>query len=382
MRIGILTGGGDVPGLNPCIKAVVNRVAEEGHDTIGFRRGWGGILNSNPDDPLSIEENTIALDPQIVRTVDRTGGTFLHTSRAHPGRVSSGDVPDFLKTSVQGEGPHDLTDHALRVLDALSVDVLIPIGGDDTLSYGLRLHKEGVPVIAIPKTMDNDVHGTDYCIGFSTAITRGVDFIHNLRTSTGSHERIGVVELFGRYSGETSLITAYLAGVDRAVISEVPFDIERLATMLMEDKRNNSSHYAMMTISEGASLLDGEMVLTGGEDAYGHRKLGGIGALTGSLLTELTGESIIYQQVAYLMRSGRPDSLDLMVATNYANMAADLALEGASGRMVALRGGTYTSVPIGVTSEGVKRVDVDELYDSELYRPKIRHVMGKPMFLY
>lgn len=382
MRIGILTGGGDVPGLNPCIKAVVNRVVEHGHEVVGFRRGWGGVLNCNPDDPESIADNTMELDPQVVRTVDRTGGTFLHTSRSHPGKVRDSDVPDFLSDGVSGDGPHDLTHHALRVIDALGIDVLIPIGGDDTLSYGLRLHEEGVPVIAIPKTMDNDVHGTDYCIGFSTAVTRGVDFIHNLRTSTGSHERIGVVELFGRYSGETSLITAYLAGVDRAIISEVPFDIERLATMLMDDKRTNSSHYAMMTISEGASLQEGNMVLTGDEDAYGHRKLGGIGAVTGTLLTELTGEDIIYQQVAYLMRSGRPDSLDLMVATNYANMAADLALDGSSGRMVALRGGTYTNVPIAVTSEGVKRVDVDELYDASEYRPKIRHVMGKPMFLY
>jgi len=382
VRIGILTGGGDVPGLNPCIKAVVNRVADQGHDVVGLRRGWGGLLNTNPDDPASIAENTMNLDPAVVRTVDRSGGTFLHTSRTHPGRVRASEVPGFLGDAIEGDGPHDLTRHALAVLEALGIDVLIPIGGDDTLSYGLRMHEEGVPVIAIPKTMDNDVHGTDYCIGFSTAVTRGVDFIHDLRTSTGSHERIAVVELFGRYSGETSLITAYLAGVDRAVISEVPFDVERLAAMLLEDKSKNSSHYAMMTISEGATLAEGEMVLSGEADAYGHRKLGGIGAVTGSLLTELTGESIIYQQVAYLMRSGQPDSLDLMVATNYANMAADLALEGSSGRMVALRGGTYTNVPISETSNGVKRVDVDELYDSEAYRPKIRHVMGKPMFLY
>jgi 6-phosphofructokinase 1 len=382
MRIGILTGGGDVPGLNPCIKSVVNRVAEQGHDVIGFRRGWGGLLNSNPDDPDSMVENTIILDHDVVRTVDRTGGTFLHTSRTNPGKVRESEVPDFLKDTISGDGPYDMTKHALRVLDALEVDVLIPIGGDDTLSYGLRMHEEGVPVIAIPKTMDNDVHGTDYCIGFSTAVTRGVEFIHNLRTSTGSHERIAVIELFGRYSGETSLITAYLAGVDRALISEVPFDVERLAGMLIEDKRRNSSHYAMMTISEGATLAEGEMVLTGDEDAYGHRKLGGIGQITGELLTKITGEAIIYQQVAYLMRSGRPDSLDMMVAMNYANMAADLALEGASGRMVALRSGTYTNVPISVTGEGIKRVDVGELYDSENYRPKIRHVMGKPMFLY
>lgn len=382
MRIGILTGGGDVPGLNPCIKAVVNRVADQGHDVVGLKRGWGALLNSNPDDPETIAANSVALDPGSVRTVDRTGGTFLHTSRTNPGRVRTEEVPDYLAHRAEGEGPHDFTDHALQVVEALGIDVLIPIGGDDTLSYGLRMHEEGVPVIAIPKTMDNDVHGTDYCIGFSTAVTRGVDFIHNLRTSTGSHERIAVIELFGRYSGETSLITAYLAGVDRAIISEIPFDVEKLAAMLMGDKRNNSSHYAMMTISEGATLKEGEMVLSGEADAYGHRKLGGIGAITGSLLTEITGESIIYQQVAYLMRSGRPDSLDLMVATNYANMAADLALDGSSGRMVALRGGTYTNVPISETSEGVKRVDVDELYDANTYRPKIRHVMGKPMFLY
>ena len=382
MRIGILTGGGDVPGLNPCIKAVVHRVAHEGHEVVGFRRGWGGLLHTDPSDPESVAANTMALTPANVRTVDRTGGTFLHTSRTNPGRVRPSEVPDFLGGPPEGEGPFDYTEHSLEVLDALGVDVLIPIGGDDTLSYGLRLHQEGVPVIAIPKTMDNDVNGTDYCIGFSTAVTRGVEFIHNLRTSTGSHERIAVVELFGRYSGETSLITAYLAGVDRAVISEIPFNVERLAAMLMEDKRANSSHYAMMTISEGAQIEEGEMILSGEADAYGHRKLGGIGAVTGSLLTELTGERIIYQQVGYLMRSGRPDSLDLMVATNYANMAADLALEGMSGRMVALRGGTYTNVPITETSEGVKRVDVAELYDAEKYRPKIRHVMGKPMFLY
>jgi 6-phosphofructokinase 1 len=230
--------------------------------------------------------------------------------------------------------------------------------------------------------MDNDVHGTDYCIGFSTAVTRGVEFIHNLRTSTGSHERIAVVELFGRYSGETSLITAYLAGVDRAVISEVPVDIDTLTTLLLEDKAQNPSNYAMLTISEGAILEGGDIVQSGEADAYGHRKLGGVGALVGELLKERTGEGIVFQQLAYLVRSGSPDSLDLMVATNYAVMAADLALEGSSGRMVALRGGTYTNVPIGVTREGVKRVDVDELYDAEQYRPKLRHVSGKPMFLY
>jgi 6-phosphofructokinase 1 len=244
------------------------------------------------------------------------------------------------------------------------------------------MHDEGVPVVAIPKTMDNDVHGTDYCIGFSTAVTRGVQFIHNLRTSTGSHERIAVVELFGRYSGETSLVTAYLSGVDRAVISEVPFDVERLGELLVADKQANPSNYSMLTVSEGATVAGGDMVLSGDEDAYGHRKLGGIGELTAALLKERTGEEMIVQVIGYLMRSGAPDSLDLMVATNYAVMAADLALEGSSGRMVALRSGTYTSVPISATREGVKRVDVDELYDAQEYRPKVRHVRGKPMFLY
>jgi 6-phosphofructokinase 1 len=382
MRIGILTGGGDVPGLNPGIKAVVTRVAEAGHQVIGIRRGWGGLLNTNPDDPETVAANLMPLDPVAVRTIDRSGGTILHTSRTNPGRVKASEVPDFLASEVHGDGLQDLTKHILRVLDSQGIDVLIPIGGDDTLSYGLRMHDEGVPVIAIPKTMDNDVHGTDYCIGFSTAVTRGVEFIHNLRTSTGSHERIAVVELFGRYSGETSLITAYLAGVDRAVISEVPFDIDHLAALLMEDKASNPSNYAMVTISEGATIQGGDLVLTGEEDAYGHRKLGGIGLHTGELLKEKTGQGIVYQQVGYLMRSGRPDSLDLMVATNYAVMASDLALEGASGRMVALRGGTYTAVPISVTREGVKRVDVDELYDVARYRPKVRHVTGKPMFLY
>jgi 6-phosphofructokinase 1 len=382
MKIGILTGGGDVPGLNPCIKAAVNRVAASGGEVVGIRKGWAGLAFTNPDDPESLAANTMALNPANVRKVDRTGGTFLHTSRTNPSKVASKDLPEFLGDEYPGEGPHDITPHVMRVIDALGIDALIPIGGDDTLSYGLRMHNEGVPVIAIPKTMDNDVHGTDYCIGFSTAVTRGVEFIHNLRTSTGSHERIAVVELFGRYSGETSLITAYLAGVDRALISEVPFDIDRLAELVMKDKAANPSNYAMLTVSEGATVAGGEVHLSGEADAYGHRKLGGIGRTTGDLLKERTGEGIILQEVAYLMRSGIPDSLDLMVATNYAVLAADLALEGSSGRMIALRSGIYTNVPVWVTGEGAKRVDVGELYDVDEYRPRVRHVGGKPMFLY
>jgi ATP-dependent phosphofructokinase / diphosphate-dependent phosphofructokinase len=382
MRIGILTGGGDVPGLNAAIKAVVIRAAAQGHEVIGLRGGWAGLLYANPDNPESLEEYIQPMDTAWVRTIDRSGGTILHTSRTHPGKVKADAVPDFLDPPEGAAPPYDFTPHAIKVLEALGIDVLIPIGGDDTLSYGLRLHQEGIPVIAIPKTMDNDVHGTDYCIGFSTAVTRGVQFISNLRTSTGSHERIAVIELFGRYSGETSLITAYLAGVDRAVISEVPVDIDRLAAFLVDDRRSNPSNYAMVTISEGAVIEGGEMSLRGEADAYGHRKLGGIGEQLGSMLKTVTGIDIINQTIGYLMRSGSPDSLDLMVANNYAVMAADLAMEGQSGRMVALRGGTYTNVPISMIGEGVKRVDVGEMYDPELYKPTIRHVGGKPMFLY
>jgi ATP-dependent phosphofructokinase / diphosphate-dependent phosphofructokinase len=382
LRIGILTGGGDVPGLNPCIKAVVNRVIDDGHEIVGIRRGWAGLLECQLDDPDSVVVNTMPLDVERVRTIDRTGGTMLHTSRTNPGRVPPKDVPDFLADQASKDEASDFTPHVLQVLDHLGIDALIPIGGDDTLSYALRMHEEGVPVVAIPKTMDNDVHGTDYCIGFSTAITRSVQFIHQLRTSAGSHERIAVIELFGRYSGETSLVAAYLAGVDRAIISEVPFDIDRLAELVMEDKRRNPSNYVMVTISEGAVLEGGEMLLRGEADAYGHRKLGGIGEITGELLKERTGQGIITQVVGYLMRSGTPDSLDLMVATNYAVMAADLAVEGSKGRMVALRNGTYTNTPISAVREGARRVDVDALYDVKAYQPKVRHVAGKPMFLY
>lgn len=382
MRIGVLTGGGDVPGLNASIKAVVRRAADEGHTTVGIRRGWAGLLDCVPDDPASVAKCFVPLDPATVRTIDRTGGTVLHTSRANPAKVKASEVPPHLKDHATGDGPFDLTDHTLRVLDERGIDALVPIGGDDTLSFALRLSNEGVPLVAIPKTMDNDVHGTDYCIGFSTAVSRTVNFIHQLRTSAGSHERLAVVEVFGRYSGETSLISAYLSGVDRAVISEVPFDIDRLAELLMEDKRANPSGYAMMTISEGAKMVGGEIIQGGVADAYGHQKLGGIGQLTGQMLHERTGEGIINQQVGYLMRSGSPDSLDLMVAVNYGVMAADLLIEGFSGRLVALRNGNYVNLPISVTGQGVKRVDVDALYDVDNYQPKIRHVDGKPMFLY
>ncbi|MFO7682784.1 MAG: 6-phosphofructokinase [Chloroflexota bacterium] len=388
MKLGILTGGGDVPGLNPCIKAVVNRAIDQGHEIVGVRRGWGGLLDFNRDEPDSFEKNFIKLDNQVVRTIDRTGGTFLHTSRTHPGKVSRSRVPEFLKdpdhleAEAEDKRLRDFTPHVLSNLEYLGIERLIPIGGDDTLSYGERLHSEGFPVIAIPKTMDNDVYGTDYCIGFSTAVTRSVQFLNQLRTSTGSHERIAVVELFGRNSGETSLISSYLAGVDRAIISEVPFDPEKLAALVLEDKKTNPSNYAIVSISEGAHMMGGAVVEYGEADAFGHRKLGGIGEITAEAIKTITGQNIINQRVGYLMRSGAPDALDLMVAANYAHLAMDLIEDGVSGRMVALRDGTYTHIPMSMVTSGVKRVDVDELYDKAQYRPKVRHVLGKPMFLY
>jgi len=383
MKIGILTGGGDVPGLNPCIKAVVERGVDEGHTVFGLRRGWAGLLNYNPAAGVDNSACVIELNKEAVRRVARTGGTFLHTSRTNPTNVKGNDVPEHIRDAdwSADKKASDYTSHILKAIEHIGLDVILAIGGDDTLSFAERLHRENVPVIGIPKTMDNDVFGTDYCIGFSTAVTRSVEFLNNLRTSTGSHERIAVVELFGRNSGETSLIAAYLAGVDRAVISEVPFNVDKLAGLLMMDKRANPSNYAIMTISEGAHLEEGEIIQRGEADAYGHQKLGGIGVLTGELIKEITGEHILYQHLGYLMRSGAPDSLDLMVGFNYAHMAMDMALKGQSGRLCALQGGLYTDIPISMIMQGRKTVDVGELYDIEAYKPKVRNVSGMPMFL-
>lgn len=382
--IAILTGGGDVPGLNPCIKTLVYRSHSEGIRVLGIRRGWAGILEyQHKGDPKSQSQCIQELKPSDVRTIDRSGGTYLHTSRTNPSAVKKRDAPGFIaKDFKKGEEVRDCTSYVLKNLQSIEVDAIVPIGGDDTLSFADRLHREGFPVIAIPKTMDNDVFGTDYCIGFSTAITRSVSFIHALRTSTGSHERIAVIELFGRYCGETSLVSAYLAGVDRAIITEVPFDPKRLAELIMKDKRSNPKNYAMITMSEGARMTGGEMILSGDSDAFGHRKLGGIGEETGAVLKDLTGEDVLIQKLSYLMRSGTPDSLDLMVAVNFANMAIDLFLKGVFGRLVSLSQGVYTDIPLSTIMTGQKRVDVRELYDVEQYRSKVRHVGGKPMFLY
>ncbi len=383
MRIGILTGGGDVPGLNPCIKALVYRAIDEGHEVVGIRRGWFGVLNYNPE--LSLKDNAvnaINLDKQTVRTVDRSGGTFLHTSRTNPSKVKAKDLPVHLKSSVTDGDRFDMTPHAIKVIEALNLDVLVPIGGDDTQSYSERLHREGVKLVAIPKTMDNDVFGTDYCIGFSTAVSRSEQLITNMRSSVGSHERIGVIELFGRNSGETSLMAAYLSSVDRALISEVPFDPDKLATLIMQDKKSNPSNYAMLTISEGAMLMGGNIVESGEEDPYGHKKLGGIGQVTTDILKKQTGQEVIYQSIGYMMRSGAPDSVDLMVGFNFANLALDLISKQIYGRMLAIKNGVYTHIPLSMVTTGIKRVNVDEFYDIDKYRPNIRNLEGKPLFLY
>ncbi len=384
-RIGVLTGGGDVPGLNSCIRALTFRAIEDGHEVIGIRRGWRGVAHLTLEDPEALREWMLPLARQQVRTVDRYGGTFLHTSRTNPAKIRRKDLPDHLKPAYPGTDPEeriDITPPILRALDRLGITHLVVIGGDDTLSYAARLNREGYPVVAVPKTMDNDVMGTDYCIGFSTAVSRSVNLVTELRTPVGSHERIGVIEVFGRYSGETALFTGYLASVDRIVISEVPFDITKLSEALIEDKMENPSHYAMLVISEGATMVGGEMVLGGEEDAFGHRKLGGIGDVVGAEIKRITGQNVMVQRLSYLMRSGAPDSLDRMVAYSYGQMAYELIAGGQKGQMVAIHDGRYTTVPVEIASTGRRQVNVREFYDAERFLPTIRGVRGKPMFLY
>lgn len=384
-RIGILTGGGDVPGLNTAIKAVAMRARAHGIDVLGLRRGWLSLLQIDPDDPSSFDAWSMPLPPDRVRTIERTGGTILHTSRTNPSSMKVEHVPAFVRREdcvPRPDGRVDCTRHVLRVLDRLGLEALIAIGGDDTLSFASRLHQEDFRIVAIPKTMDNDVFGTDYCIGFSTAVTRSVDAITNFRTSVGSHERIGVVELFGRNSGETSLYAAYLSDVDRALISEVPFDIDRLVSLLVEDRKRNPSNYALVTISEGAHPKGGTIHESGEEDAYGHKKLGGIGYVVSQEIRRRSGVNIMYEQLTYIMRSGAPDSLDRMVAVSFGSLACDQVALGHTGRMVSLQQGIYTTVPLDMVVAGKKRVDVTALYDSQNYRPRVDDMLGKPMFLY
>ena len=384
MRIGILTGGGDVPGLNPCIKAVTWRAGERGWEVIGFRRGWQGPLHFNPDDPEGSEAHLMRLTHDRVRVIDRTGGTVLHTSRTNPRFMREDLLPDFLKGKFKPDvnGMVDCTPHILRVMEHLGIDVMVTIGGDGTLSYSAHLHGAGFPLVSIPKTMDNDVFGTDYCIGFSTAVSRSVEHINALRTSTSSHERIAVVELFGRHSGETALIASYLADVDRALIAEVPFDLERLAGLIAADRAGNPSRYAMLVVSEGASVEGGGVVEYGEADEHGRRRLGGIGEILAEEITKRTGVGTIHQSLAYLMRAGAPDALDQMVAKSYGALAVQMIAEGKTGVMTVLRDGNYATVPADTCVTEKKRVDIDAFYDAKAYRPRVAEVMGKPMFFY
>lgn len=372
MRIGILTGGGDVPGLNPAIQSITQEASRHGWEVVGFRRGWAGVLNVNPDDPESCAECFMPLDRAAVRRIDRTGGTVLHTSRVDPAHVGPRDMPGFLRSRYDtSKGTADCTGHILRVLEHLKIDALVPIGGEITLAYAARLHGEGVKVVAVPKTMDNDVYGTDYCIGFSTAVTRSVEFINALRTPSGSHERVAMVELFGRHSGETALMSGFLADADRVLIAEVPFDVERLAEKLLADRADNPSRYAMAVISEGA-----EMKGIGGLEG------GGIGEAVGEEIKKLTGLGIVSQSLAYMMRAGRPDAMDTMVARSFGAMAVQLLDEGRHGVMVSVQDGNYTTVPGDTCIRGERRVNVDEFYDVTEYKPRLESVSGKPMFLY
>ncbi len=366
MRIGILTGGGDVPGLNPCIRSITLSACDLGWDVVGFMRGWQGLLDIDAGDPASIAANTVRLDREKVRGIDRTGGTMLHTSRVDPRTAPGGDR----------------TDHVLAILDHLGIDAMLTLGGDGTLRFSAHLASLGYPVISIPKTMDNDVYGTDYCIGFATAVSRSVAAINALRTTIESHERIGVIELFGRRSGETALLSGFLAQVDRTIISEVPADLDVLLPLLEEDKRTNPANYAVCVISEGARLAgeDGE----DGERAKSatHRTDVGIGHRLATQIEQRTGHGTVLQELAYLMRAGAPDALDRMVGFAFGGLAIQLLERGQHGRMVVLKDGNYCHVPADTVLTAVKSVDVTALYDPAAYRAKLLKVEGLPMFLY
>jgi 6-phosphofructokinase len=374
--IAILTGGGDVPGLNPAIRAITVRALRDGHRVIGIRRGWAGLVDYVPDAKADNSDNLQPLSEAIVNRAGRTGGTFLHSSRTRPSHLPKERVPAHLGGYT--EPVNDITPTVLRNLEHMGVDVLIPIGGDDTLSYGKRLHDEGVNVVAIPKTMDNDVYGTDYCIGFSTCVTRTIELTHRLRTSAGSHERFLVIEVFGRYAGFTALLPTMAGAADRCVIPEHPVDVVRLAELLTEDRNRNPSKYAVVLVSEGARLTSQDGMSFEGEetDMFGHRKLGGIGDQVASALKEYSRQfnrgrriDVISQRLGYLVRSGDPDALDSIVPMAFGNLALDLVYRNQFGRLVSIHRGFYDSVPItNVTSEK-KVVNVPRYYNTERLRP-------------
>ncbi len=386
MHIGILTGGGDVPGLNACINAVVTQASEKGWQITGLRRGWAGLLHFDPgNDGASRKAHTIKLTPAVTRGLDQTGGTFLHTSRTNPRLIAASDKPSFIpnpRPAKDKAGYYDCTDHIIAMINHLGFDAMIVIGGDGTLNFGAHLHRLGVPVVLIPKTMDNDVYGTDYCIGFSTAVTRGVDAVTALRTTVSSHERIGVISLFGRRSGETALITGYLANADRILISEVAVDIEHLSALITKDRQDNPDHYAMVVVSEGTRLTGDTSTGIDLSKKAIERRAEGIGLRIGKGISDHTGTGIVHQELAYLMRSGTPDALDRMVAKSFGTLAVQQLSENKAGIMTALIDGNYITQPAEICTQGQKHVDVDALFDKAEYRAKIAEVLGKPMFLY
>jgi len=386
--IGILTGGGDVPGLNPAIRAVTIRALREGYQVIGLRRGWKGVMEIVREKEYDNNENFVVLDEHVVNRAGRTGGTFLHTSRTRPSHVKKLDVPKHLQGTYNQEN-NDLTPEVLKNLSWLGIDYLIPIGGDDTLSYAVRLYQEGVKCVAIPKTMDNDVPGTDYCIGFSTCVTRTIQMTHSLRTSAGSHERFLVLEVFGRYAGFTALLPTMAGAADRCVIPEHRFKIEHLVELLSYDRTRNPSKYSVVLVSEGATFEGGNMMFSSdATDAYGHKKLGGIGDIVSEQLKELSPKynngktiNVINQKLGYMVRGGDPDAIDSIVPMAYGNLALDLILNRVHGRMVVLKNGRYDNTPIDAVTSSKKIVNVKEHYNTERLRPHYTSFEMKPLFI-
>ncbi len=387
--IAILTGGGDVPGLNPAIRAVTIRANREGYRVIGLRRGWAGISEMIRDKKADNSECYLTLTNDVVDKSGRTGGTFLHSSRTRPSHMPKDKVPEHLKSTYDKEF-NDLTPEIIKNLEWLGVDYLIPIGGDDTLSYGVRLYSEGVKVVAIPKTMDNDVPGTDYCIGFSTCVTRTISLVNNLRTSAGSHERFLICEVFGRYAGYTALLPTMAGAANRCVIPEHTFEIEQLAELLVKDRHSNTSKYSVALVSEGATFtgMDKMQFSNVDKDAYGHKKLGGIGQMVADGVKQAApqfnnGRSInyIYQNLGYMVRGGDPDAMDSIVPMAYGNLALDLILKGIHGRLIVLRNGRYDNAPIDVVTASKKIVNVSEFYNTERLRPYYKSFEMKPTFI-
>ena len=386
--IGILTGGGDVPGLNPAIRAVTIRALREGYQVIGIRRGWAGALGIIRDEKADNGENYLVLSEEIVNRAGRTGGTFLHSSRTNPSATGKSSVPLHLQETYNAE-KNDLTDEVVKNLDWLGIDYVIPIGGDDTLSFAVKLYKKGLKIIAIPKTMDNDVPGTDYCIGFSTCVSRTIEMINRLRTSAGSHERFLVVEVFGRYAGFTAMLPTMAGAAHRCVIPEYKFNMEHLTELLVSDRRLNPSKYSVVIVSEGAMFEGGEMIFQEATtDAYGHAKLGGIGDLVSAKLKELSAKcnngkeiNVVNQRLGYLVRGGDPDAIDSIVPMAYGNLALDLLLQGIHGRLVVLRNGRYDNMPLDVVTATKKSVNVKKYYNTDRLRPNYESFEMRPLFI-